>query len=335
VKRMSLLDVKNLKVTFFTKFGQVNAVNNISFAMEEAEILAVVGESGSGKSVTALSLLRLIAKNGRMVSGEINFDGMNLAALTEQEMKRVRGAEISMIFQDPMSCLNPVFTIGYQMEEALRFHKKELSAAQRRARMIGMLEKVKMSNPEQRLKQYPHELSGGMRQRVMIAISLLCQPKLLIADEPTTALDVTIQAQIMSLIKELCNELGTSVILITHNLGVVAGMAGKVMVMYGGEIVEAAPVDDIFYRPAHPYTAGLLKALPKADRGGEALESIPGSAPDLLLERKGCMYFERCPYAMECCRDYSPPLYHLEQGHDVKCWRQHPDFLDEAGREGV
>jgi len=325
----TLLRVDDLKVTFSTKFGTVNAVNNISFTIDEGEILAVVGESGSGKSVTALSILQLNAKNGRIRSGVVDFHGTNLAALSENEMKRIRGAEISMIFQDPMSCLNPVLTIEYQMEEALRFHKKEMDREQRRRRMLEMLDMVQISNPEQRLKQYPHELSGGMRQRVMIAISLLCQPKLLIADEPTTALDVTIQAQIMNLIRELSKELGTSVMLITHNLGVVAGMANKVQVMYGGEIVESAPIDDIFYHSRHPYTSGLLKALPKPDMGDEPLHPIPGSTPDLLLDHVGCMFFERCDYAMECCRDRTPPMYPIAERHIAKCWRCHPDFRDD------
>jgi len=325
----TLLTVENLKVTFTTKFGQVNAVNNINFAIDEGEILAVVGESGSGKSVTALSILQLLAKNGRIRSGVVNFGGVNLVSLPEGEMRKVRGAEISMIFQDPMSCLNPVFTIEYQMEEVLRFHKKEMGREQRHARMVEMLELVQISNPEQRLKQYPHELSGGMRQRVMIAISLLCQPKLLIADEPTTALDVTIQAQIVNLIKELSSQLHTSVMLITHNLGMVAGMADRVHVMYGGEIVESAPIDEIFYNSRHPYTSGLLRALPKPNMGDEPLHPIPGSTPDLLLDHVGCMFYERCDYAMECCRDITPPIYRIAANHVAKCWRCHPDFSDD------
>ena len=325
-----LLDVQDLQVSFTTKFGQVNAVNGISFHVNEGEIMAVVGESGSGKSVMSMSMLKLIAKNGKIRQGEILFGGKNLAAYTEQEMKRIRGAEVSMIFQDPMTCLNPVFTIGNQMEEVLKFHKKEMTGTERRERMVAMLEKVGMSNPVQRLKQYPHELSGGMRQRVMIAISLLCQPKLLIADEPTTALDVTIQAQIMELIKALCTEFGTSVILITHNLGVVASMADRVMVMYGGSIVESAPLDDIYYRSLHPYTEGLLAALPKLNQSTEALKSIPGSSPDLLLEHAGCMFFDRCDYAMECCKAHTPPVYQMAENHLVKCWRCHPDFSEEV-----
>ncbi|MCL2547892.1 MAG: ABC transporter ATP-binding protein [Symbiobacteriaceae bacterium] len=331
----TLLTVEDLKVTFSTKFGQVNAVNNISFTMNEGEILAVVGESGSGKSVTALSILQLLAKNGRIRNGVVSFGDHNLVTMPEGEMRKVRGAEISMIFQDPMSCLNPVFTVEYQMEEVLRFHKKEMSREQRHSRMIEMLELVQISNPEQRLKQYPHELSGGMRQRVMIAISLLCQPKLLIADEPTTALDVTIQAQIVNLIKELSRQLHTSVMLITHNLGMVAGMADRVQVMYGGEIVETAPIDVIFYGSRHPYTSGLLKALPKPNMGDEPLHPIPGSTPDLLLDHIGCMFYERCDYAMECCRDLTPPKYRISSDHMAKCWRCHPDFSETAEEKEV
>ncbi len=325
-----LIDVTDLKVSFQTKFGQINAVNGISFYINKGEIVSVVGESGSGKSVMSMSLLKLIAKNGRIANGKIQFEDRDLAECPEHVMKGIRGSEISMIFQDPMTCLNPVFTIENQMEEVLKFHKKDMNKEARKARMIEMLKKVGMSNPEQRLKQYPHELSGGMRQRIMIAISLLCQPKLLIADEPTTALDVTIQAQIMELIKELSVEFNTSVILITHNLGVVASMADRVMVMYGGEIVESAPLDDIFYRPHHPYTKGLLKALPRLNMGKESLKSIPGSAPDLLLEHRGCMFYDRCEYAMECCRDYTPPIYQMGKDHLVKCWRCHPEFTEEV-----
>lgn len=325
-----LLDVQDLHVSFKTKFGKVNAVNGVSFHVNEGEVMAVVGESGSGKSVMSMSMLKLIAKNGRIDEGKILFNDNDLVLFTENEMKSVRGGDISMVFQDPMTCLNPVFTIGNQMEEALKFHKKDMGKAERNERMIEMLDKVGISNPHQRLKQYPHELSGGMRQRVMIAISLLCQPKLLIADEPTTALDVTIQAQIMDLMKELCREYRTSVILITHNLGVVAGMADRVMVMYGGSIMESATLDDLYYKSMHPYTQGLLAALPKLNMGQESLKSIPGSSPDLLLDYPGCMFFDRCDYAMECCKIMSPPVYEMADNHLVKCWRCHPEFKEEA-----
>ncbi len=324
-----LLEVNNLSTSFFTKFGEVKAVNNISFDLEPGQVLAIVGESGSGKSVTSMSVMRLVAKGGKIVNGSIMFDGKDLAKLSEKEMAKIRGKEISMIFQDPMTCLNPVFTIGNQMEESLKLHFKGMSKAERHAKMIDMMEKVGLSNPEQRLKQYPHELSGGMRQRIMIAMSLLCGPKLLIADEPTTALDVTIQAQIMDLMRDLSEELNTAIILITHDLGVVASIADRVNVMYCGEIVESASVRDLYYKPLHPYTWGLLKALPRLDMKENELQPIPGSTPDLLLEQKGCPFFDRCDHAMECCRCAKPPIYEVEEGHFAKCWRYHPEFKEE------
>lgn len=324
-----LLEVKNLKTTFKTKFGMVQAVNNVSFGLDSGEIMAIVGESGSGKSVTAMSIMKLVAAGGRIEAGEIRFQGTDLANYSEKKMKNIRGAEISMIFQDPMSCINPVLTIGYQMDEVLRFHHKELTKSDRKQRLIEMLKKVGLSNPEQRLKQYPHELSGGMRQRIMIAMSLLCNPKLLIADEPTTALDVTIQAQIMELIKELSQEFKTSVILITHDLGVVASVAHKVMVMYAGEVVELADIRDLYYNPGHPYTWGLLQALPRLNMEKNSLKPIPGSTPDLLLKRQGCPFFDRCSYAMECCQIGSSPFFAAGPNHMVKCFRFHPEFREE------
>ncbi|MCF0110569.1 MAG: ABC transporter ATP-binding protein [Erysipelotrichaceae bacterium] len=324
-----VLEVKDLCTSFFTKFGEVKAVNHVSFDLEEGDVLAIVGESGSGKSVTSMSVMGLVAKGGKIVNGEINFCGQNLVGLPEKEMEKLRGKEMSMIFQDPMTCLNPVFTIGNQMEEVLKFHHKEMDKQQRHDKMIEMLEKVGMSNPEERLKQYPHELSGGMRQRIMIALSLLCSPKLLIADEPTTALDVTIQAQIMDLMRELSQEINTSIILITHDLGVVASIAKRVIVMYCGQIVENAAIKELYYNPKHPYTWGLLKALPRLDMKENELQPIPGSTPDLLLEMKGCPFFDRCEHAMECCREAQPPYYEVEPNHLVKCWRYHPDFKEE------
>ncbi len=323
-----LLEVKNLSTSFFTKFGEVKAVNNVSFSLDEGEVLAIVGESGSGKSVTSMSIMGLLAKGGKIVNGEINFNGRDLTKLKEKEMAKIRGEEISMIFQDPMTCLNPVFTIGNQMEEVLKLHHKELSKAERYQKCIDMLNKVGLSNPEDRLKQYPHELSGGMRQRIMIALSLLCNPKLLIADEPTTALDVTIQAQIIDLLKELKEEFNTAIILITHDLGVVANIADKVNVMYCGEIVESANIRDLFYKPKHPYTWGLLKALPRLDMKENELQPIPGSTPDLLLEMNYCPFFDRCEVAMECCREAKPDYYELENKQLTKCWRYHPNFKE-------
>lgn len=324
-----LLEVKDLQTVFKTKHGEVKAVNHVSFTLKPGEIVAIVGESGSGKSVTSMSIMRLVAKGGSIAGGEVLFQGEDLVKKKEKEMRRLRGKDISMIFQDPMSCLNPTFSIGFQMEEVLKFHHKEMSKSQRRERMLEMLGQVGISNPEQRLKQYPHELSGGMRQRIMIAMSLLCDPKLLIADEPTTALDVTIQAQIMDLITELAHKMNTAVILITHDLGVVAGCADKVLVMYAGEVVEQAQVRDLYYTPGHPYTWGLLKALPKLNMEKNSLQPIPGSTPDLLLERKECPFFDRCDYAMECCRE-NPTFYDVKPDQHVRCWRYHPDFKEEA-----
>lgn len=325
-----LLEVNNLSTSFFTKFGEVKAVNNVSFSLDEGEVLAIVGESGSGKSVTSMSIMQLVAKGGKITNGEILFDGKDLTKLKEKEMAKIRGKEISMIFQDPMTCLNPVFTIGNQMEEVLKLHHSEMNKEQRHAKCLEMLEKVGLSNPEERLKQYPHELSGGMRQRIMIALSLLCNPKLLIADEPTTALDVTIQAQIIDLLRELKEEYNTAIILITHDLGVVANIADKVNVMYCGEIVETADIRDLYYKPAHPYTWGLLKALPRLDMKENELQPIPGSTPDLLLEMKSCPFFDRCDYAMECCREGKPPMYEVGEKQCAKCWRYHPDFKKES-----
>ncbi|MBQ1508166.1 MAG: ABC transporter ATP-binding protein [Erysipelotrichaceae bacterium] len=328
-----LLEVNNLCTSFYTKFGEVKAVNNVSFTLDEGEVLAIVGESGSGKSVTSMSIMQLVAKGGKIKSGEILFEGKDIVKMPEKELKTLRGKEISMIFQDPMTCLNPVFTIGSQMEEVLKLHFKDMSSSDRKKKCLEMLEKVGLSNPEERLKQYPHELSGGMRQRVMIAMSLLCNPKLLIADEPTTALDVTIQAQIIDLMKQLRKEFKTAIILITHDLGVVASIADKVNVMYAGEVVESAKADDLYYSPKHPYTWGLLKALPKLDMKEDELQAIPGSTPDLLLEMKGCPFFDRCDYGMECCRDFKPGVYEAAPGQHVRCFRYHPDFPQGGSHE--
>lgn len=324
-----LLSVNELCTSFFTKFGEVKAVDHVSFELDKGEVLAIVGESGSGKSVTSMSIMGLVAKGGHVTNGEIVFKDEDLTKKSEKELGKIRGKEIAMIFQDPMTCLNPVFTIGNQMEEVLKIHQKQLSKKERHEKMLEMLKKVGLANPEERLKQYPHELSGGMRQRIMIAMSLLCNPELLIADEPTTALDVTIQAQIVDLMRDLKDEFHTAIILITHDLGVVAGIADKVAVMYAGEIVEEAKVDDLYYHPLHPYTWGLLKALPRLDMKENELRPIPGSTPDLLLERKGCPFFDRCEYAMECCKEHRPDKFVKENGHSVKCWRYHEDFREE------
>ncbi|NLW69808.1 MAG: ABC transporter ATP-binding protein [Eubacteriaceae bacterium] len=325
----NILEVKELSTSFFTKFGEIKAVDKISFTLEEGEVIAIVGESGSGKSVASMSIMGLVDTGGKIVNGQILFNGKDVVGLKEKEMEKIRGSEISMIFQDPMTCLNPVFTIGSQMEESLKLHFKEMTKAQRHEKIINMLDMVGIANPEQRAKQYPHELSGGMRQRVMIAMSLLCNPKLLIADEPTTALDVTIQAQIIDLMRNIKEEFNTAIILITHDLGVVASIADKVMVMYCGEVVESAEVRKLYYESKHPYTWGLLKALPRLDMKDNELQPIPGSTPDLLLEHEGCNFFERCEYAMECCRKAKPPVFEAGEAHKVKCWRYHPDFKED------
>ncbi|HHT91770.1 MAG: ABC transporter ATP-binding protein [Bacillota bacterium] len=320
----ALLEIHDLNTSFFTHLGEVKAVSDVSFDVRSGEVVAVVGESGSGKSVTALSIMNLISEPGRIVSGSIRLDGDELVHKSEQEMQRIRGKSIGMIFQDPMTSLNPVLTIGVQLVEMLRWHQKmsKSEARQRAAEMLGL---VGLPHPEQRLKQYPHEFSGGMRQRVMIAMALICNPRLLIADEPTTALDVTIQAQIMDLLKDLKDRLGTSIILITHDLGVVAGMADRVIVMYAGRIVETGSVREIFYAPKHPYTWGLLRAVPRLDLDRKrTLYPIHGQPPDLMMDQRGCGFYDRCDYALEVCNEEKPEFFHLEEGHRVRCWLLHP-----------
>lgn len=323
-----LLQVDDLQTSFFTKFGEVKAVNHVSFDLDEGEIIAIVGESGSGKSVTSLSIMQLLSHPGKTIGGSIKFNDVDLLKLKPNEMDQIRGKEIGMIFQDPMTSLNPVLTIGYQMEEVLKRHRHDLSKSDREKHCLEMLDMVGISDPKKRMSQYAHELSGGMRQRIMIAMSLLCNPKLLIADEPTTALDVTIQAQIMDLMQDLRAKFNTAIILITHDLGVVASMAQKVIVMYAGEIIEYADIRDLYYNPQHPYTWGLLKALPRLDMEKSSLHPIPGQTPDLLLEQKGCMFYDRCEYAMECCRDHKPPYFQVGENHISKCFRLHPDFKE-------
>ncbi len=329
---MALLELKDLHTFFTTKRGIVKAVNGASYSVEAGRTLGVVGESGSGKSVAAMSILQLLDGNGYIESGSIEFDGRELTKLNRTEMYKIRGNDISVIFQEPMTSLNPVFTIGNQMREAVVLHTDRRGAAAD-ARVKELLELVGINEPEKRMKQYPFEHSGGMRQRVMIAMSLLCNPKLLIADEPTTALDVTIQAQIIDLMKQLRKEFKTAIILITHDLGVVASIADKVNVMYAGEVVESANAEDLYYSPKHPYTWGLLKALPKLDMKEDELQAIPGSTPDLLLEMKGCPFFDRCDYGMECCRDFKPGVYEAAPGQHVRCFRYHPDFPQGGSHE--
>ena len=314
-----LLSVRNLKTSFFTHVGEVKAVRGISFDVNEGEVLGIVGESGSGKSVTSLSIMGLLQYPGRVVDGEILLNGEDILTYSKNQMRRVRGKEIAMIFQDPMTSLNPVYTIGNQIMEMILEHEK-MSRREARARAIEMLKLVGIPAAEKRIDSYPHEFSGGMRQRVMIALALSCNPKLLIADEPTTALDVTIQAQILNLIKKLNRQFGMTTMLITHDLGVVATVCDKVAVMYGGLIMEYGTGDEIFYHPRHPYTMGLLGSIPHVD-GGEKRRLIPidGTPPDLINPPKGCPFSTRCKYCMNVCTREQPP-YYAEDKHRTMCW---------------
>jgi oligopeptide/dipeptide ABC transporter ATP-binding protein len=305
-----LLEVKNLKTGFRTEEGYALAVDGVSFKVSAGKTLGIVGESGSGKSVTSLSVMRLIQAPGKIEAGEIIFEGQDLLKLSEEKMRKIRGNQIAMIFQEPMTSLNPVFTCGNQIEEAISLHNPNLSNSETKARAIEMLRKVGIPSPEQRYDEYPHQLSGGMRQRVMIAMAISCNPKLLIADEPTTALDVTIQAQILDLLRNLQKDFGGGTILITHDLGVVAEMCDDVAVMYAGRIVEYGTVEDIFYRPQHPYTKGLLESIPRfeSDHRLDKLNTIPGLVPSLYRLPDGCRFAERCKYVEEKCRLHYPVL---------------------------
>ncbi|MBB6673611.1 ABC transporter ATP-binding protein [Cohnella nanjingensis] len=323
-----LLEVNNLKVSFKMFAGEVQAVRGVSFTLDKGEVLAIVGESGCGKSVTAQTIMRLTPTPPSFIKdGSIIFDGKtDVTKLSEKQMMKIRGQEMGMIFQDPMTSLNPTMTVGAQIAEGIRKHEKlSKSAAMRRA--VELLTLVGISNPGERINQYPHEMSGGMRQRVMIAIALACHPKLLIADEPTTALDVTIQAQIMDVMRDIQEKTGTAIILITHDLGVVAEMAQRVIVMYAGKVVEQGDLNDIFYKSQHPYTWGLLSSVPRLDSDKKAaLASIPGTPPDLFAPPKGCAFAARCPYAMKICQEQDPE--HLPVSgptHTAACWLMHPD----------
>ncbi len=316
-----LLEVKGLKTRFYTQDGVVNAVNGISYSLEEGETLGIVGESGCGKSVGVMSLMRLIPMPpGKIVAGEVLFEGRDLMKISDEEMRSVRGNKIAMIFQDPMTSLNPVLPIGRQIGEALELHLG-MSKGESRRRTIELLEMVGIPSAAARVDDYPHQFSGGMRQRVMIAMGLSCNPQLLIADEPTTALDVTIQAQIVDLVKKLRDEIGMSIIWITHDLGVVAGLADRMVVMYAGFIVEEADVVDLYQDPRHPYTIGLLGSLPRLDEGrGRRLTSIEGLPPDLIDLPQGCPFYERCNYRIDRCRDENPALETVGRNHRVACW---------------
>ncbi len=316
-----LLEVKDLRVSFFTPAGEVKAVGGISYDLDYDEIMGIVGESGSGKSVEAYSIMGLLQPPGEVVGGSITFEGEDVLAFDKRKMEQFRGSRASMIFQNPMTCLNPVYTVGNQLVEALRTHNKTVSRAEAEQKAMEMLRLVGINNVEKRMRQYPHEFSGGMRQRVMIAMGLICSPRLLIADEPTTALDVTIQAQILELIKDIQRKTHMAVIFITHNLGVVAEICDKVSVMYAGRIVEQGPVDDIFYRPAHPYTLGLLRSMPRVDAEEyERLIPIEGSPVDMLNPPEGCPFAPRCEHCMKICLRKMPPYVELGEGHRSACW---------------
>ncbi len=323
---MSLLEVNHLTTQFTTEQGQVQAVRDVSFSLEKGEILGIVGESGSGKSQAMYSVMGLLASNGRVTEGSIRFNGTEIApqhfagGMKEYEahMRKIRGNEISMIFQDPMSFLNPVLNIETQLVEPLLNHQ-HLSRQEARQKAIELLTKVGIPSPEARLKQYPHEFSGGMRQRIIIAIALACNPKLIIADEPTTALDVTIQAKILQLIKSLQEQMDSSVILITHDLGVVANICHRVIILYGGKIIESGTIDEIFYDPRHPYTIGLLGCVNNPEKDQE-LHPIPGSPPDLLQPPAGCPFVDRCEKAMKICKRMPPPVSTLSPTHSCSCW---------------
>ena len=316
----TLLEIENLRVSFYTPAGEVKAVDGISYQLREHEVMGIVGESGSGKSVEAYSIIGLLQSPGKVIGGNILFEGENVLEYDAEKMRQFRGNKVSMIFQNPMTCLNPVYTIGNQLVEALMCHDKGYTKEQARARAIEMLELVGINNAEKRIDQYPHEFSGGMRQRAMIAMALICEPKLLIADEPTTALDVTIQAQILELMKDLQKKKNTSIIFITHNLGVVAEICDRVSVMYAGHIIEQGPVNDIFYHPAHPYTKGLFDAIPSLTaQGMDALKTLEGQIPSPINPPSGCRFHPRCPYAQEICKTAEPSLQSIGSGHLCAC----------------
>lgn len=318
-----LLNIQNLETSFFTSVGVTKAANGVNWNLRSGETLGVVGESGSGKSVTALSILRLIPDPpGKIVAGRIFFQGVDLLSIPLSKMRTIRGNSISMIFQEPMTSLNPVFTVGNQIAEAISLHQG-LSKQDSRDKCIEILRLVGIPSPDRRIRDYPYQMSGGMRQRVMIAMALSCNPQILIADEPTTALDVTIQAQILDLMNRLKEEMGTAIVMITHNLGVVAEMAQRVIVMYAGTVVEEAPVDELFYSPRHPYTKGLLKTVPRLDDGTgicKRLPEIPGMIPNLYEIPEGCSFHPRCQFAIDECRHRVPPNIRIGEGHSCRCW---------------
>ena len=328
-----ILDIKEERLSFFTPAGEVKALNGVSFAMNQGDVLGIVGESGSGKSVTAYSVMGLTAYPGKLVGGTVWFNGHEIEKMKEKDFRKIRGNEVSIIFQDPMTSLNPVYTIGNQIVEVIRLHTKK-SKQEAWARAEELLELVGINEPEKRLKQYPHELSGGMRQRVMIAMALACEPDILIADEPTTALDVTIQAQILELMKDLQKKLGMAIIMITHDLGVIADMCDEIIVMYAGRVCERGTVDEIFYNPRHEYTKGLLRSIPKLDTNHAKLHPIAGSPVDLTNMPKGCAFASRCDHCMKICLEQLPEEVRVNDSHIASCWMNVKQVYDEAAKEG-
>ena len=328
-----LLSVVDLNTSFKTERGEVMAVNGVSFNLDEGKILGIVGESGSGKSVTAYSIMQILEKNGSIRKGQVLYKGQDITKFSEKQMRDFRGKCCSIIFQDPMTSLNPVFTVGNQLKEAIELHT-ERKGKEAMARAIEMLTLVGVNEPEKRVKQYPYELSGGMRQRVMIAMALACEPDILIADEPTTALDVTIQAQILELMQSLQKKLGMAIIMVTHDLGVIADMCDEIIVMYGGRVCERGTAEDIFYRPSHEYTKGLLKSIPSVDRMGEKLVPIPGTPINLLNMPKGCAFCPRCENAMKICIEEIPPEMQMPDGHFASCWMNVKKQMEEQHEGG-